>query len=67
MSDSAFKTAAFPGCTTQELRDIVATGPSQGDLTILAEIARREKAIAGDMSVMTSGERLRYIRTGKAR
>lgn len=65
MSDAAFKTAAFPGYTTNELRAAVAEG--RGNETIVREIARREKALAGDTSVMTDGERLRFARTGKAR
>lgn len=63
--DAAFKTAAYPGYTTNQLREIMIDG--RGNNIIAAEIIRREKAIAGDISVMTVGERLRFLRTGKPR
>lgn len=55
--DSAFKTAPYPGYTTQELRDMLRTRPCCAP--IMDEIHRREKVAAGDMSVATPGERLR--------
>lgn len=60
MSDSAFKSAPFPGLSTAELRLAVSRGSSKA-VEIQAEIDRREKAAAGDTSVMTAGERLRYV------
>lgn len=63
--DNAFDTAPYPGYTTAELRDMLRTRPTC--LPIRDEVYRRERAEAGDMSVMTPGERLRFVRTGKAR
>lgn len=63
--DNAFKTAPYPGYTTDELRHMLRTRPGCGP--IMDEIYRREKVLAGDMSVMTAGERLRFVQTGKAR
>lgn len=74
--DAAFKTAAFPGFTTQKLRERVAgwevnnaaaraAGLHAGvDIyeRMRSEIERREKVAAGDVSVMTPGERLRHAR-----
>jgi hypothetical protein len=63
--DSAFDTAPYPGYTTDELRQMLRTRP--GCLPIWDEVHRRERVEAGDVSVMTPGERLRFVRTGKAR
>ncbi len=71
--DNAFKTASYPGYTTNELRNMVSEGNIGTEFNpeaknkIREEIARREKAALGDTSVMTHGERLRFARTGKAR
>ncbi|RUU95885.1 hypothetical protein EOB36_31380 [Mesorhizobium sp. M6A.T.Cr.TU.017.01.1.1] len=59
MSDSAFKTAAYPGYSTGQLRDMVLN--KRNDM-MEAEIARRERVAAGDITVMTDGERLRFAR-----
>lgn len=69
MSDAAFKTAAFPAYTTAALKDRLA-GTDGNPLPLAeetaakmrAEIARREKVAAGDVSVMSAGERLRHSR-----
>lgn len=62
MSDAAFKTAAFPGYTTQSLRDRASGAPEGIRRQMEAEIARRAKRDAGDWSVMTDGERLRAVK-----
>lgn len=62
--DSGFKSRPFPAYTLTELRNMVAAGAASA--AVVAEVARREKAIAGDVSVMSDGERLRFARTGKA-
>jgi hypothetical protein len=61
--DSAFPTAAYPGHTTAQLQSAVAAG--RGTPAMLAEIDRRARRDAGDVSVMTPGERLRHIRTNR--
>lgn len=74
MSDSAFKSAPFAGYATAELRlrvERADNGTNPLDPVILsrirAEITRREAVMAGDVSQMTAGERLRFTQTGKAR
>lgn len=65
--DAAFKTAAYPSYTTDELRGFIAAvahGPATERM--VAEIARREAVAAGDMSRATPGERLRAIREAQA-
>lgn len=62
MSDAAFKTSAFPGYTTQQLRDWAPSRPEGIRRQMEAEIARRARRDAGDVSVMTPGERLRLAR-----
>ena len=64
--DAAFKTAAYPAYTTAELRRWLAEHASgtrqfaDGQYhKICAELTRRAKRDAGDVSVMTDGERLR--------
>lgn len=57
--DSAFPTAAYPGYTTDQLRTMALTSVNAPKM--LAEIARRERVAAGDMSVATPGERLRHV------
>lgn len=73
MSDAAFKTAAFPGYTTAQLVGFIAKAKADGFYEgcehyskMDAEIDRRSRVEAGDTSVMTSGERLRFLKTGKA-
>lgn len=63
MSDAAFKTAPFPGYTTEQLEQFL-SGPNDPAVAdrMRAEIARRERVAAGDRSVMTPGERLRAAR-----
>lgn len=66
--DAAFKTAKYPGYTTAELQKILvdSKGGNMAGITedhrfeIADEIARRAKVKAGDVSVMTDGERLRH-------
>lgn len=60
MSDAAFKTALYPGYTTQQLREWAPSRPEGVRRQMEAEIARRERRDAVDVSVMTDGERLRY-------
>jgi len=57
--DSAFKTAPYPGYTIGQLRVMAAKGSDNAPI-MLAEIARRERVYAGDVSVMTAGERLTH-------
>lgn len=67
MSDAAFQTAAYPAYTTAELSRWLADH-SEGKLLLAAdqyqkvcsELTRRAKRDAGDVSVMTPGERLRF-------
>jgi len=72
--DAAFATAKYPGYTTAELGCMLIKHeerrviyPANQLKDIRAEIARRAKVDAGDVSVMTPGERLRFVKTGKAR
>jgi hypothetical protein len=58
--DSAFATAPYPGYTTTQLQAAIAAG--RGTPAMVAEIERRARRDAGDVSVMTAGERLRHIR-----
>jgi hypothetical protein len=70
MSDCAFKTAAFPAYTTKELERSVKENPLLTDAQrnkMRAELERRMAVAAGDVSVMTDGERLRFAKTGTAR
>lgn len=74
MSDSAFKTAPFPGSTTARLREVIEIArvdptawPADMVERMKAEVARRDRVDAGDKTVMTDGERLRFAKTGKAR
>ncbi len=73
MSDAAFKTAKYPGYTTAELQAFIADYDSstavdqvrapQAIADMKAEIERRAKVAAGDVSVMTDGERLRQVKS----
>lgn len=68
MSDAAFRTAKYPGYTTAELQKIIedSKGGNVPGITedhrfeMADEIGRRAKVKAGDVSVMTEGERLRH-------
>ncbi|TIW56699.1 MAG: hypothetical protein E5V54_11310 [Mesorhizobium sp.] len=64
--DNAFKTAPFAAYTTKQLQIAIVAG-SQASDRMHAEIARRARVEAGDVEVMTPGERLRFAKTGKAR
>lgn len=63
MSDAAFKTGAYPAYTIDELKAFVAEGREPSIAAAMtAEIARRDRVAAGDVSAMTPGERLRHSR-----
>lgn len=65
MSDSAFTSAPYPAYTTAQLKDRVDNAIELPDDTrekMRTEIERRAKREAGDVSVMTAGERLRFNR-----
>lgn len=68
MSDAAFKTAAYPAYSTNELREWLRrphSGMTEEVTTrVYREVERREKVAAGDVSVMTDGEKLRYHAKG---
>lgn len=71
MADTAFKAAAFPGLTTAQLeREYAAKSKifGYGDFCekAQAELDRRYAVANGDVSVMTPGERLRFVKTGRA-
>jgi len=64
MSDSAFKTAPYPSYTTAQLRERAAD-PQTSDATAILmqnEIERRDRVAAGDRSIMTPSERLRFAK-----
>lgn len=68
MSDSAFKTAAYPGLTTAQLEEAYARNSKiigHGEICekMQAELDRRFAVSNGDVSVMTAGERLRYAKS----
>lgn len=69
MSDNAFRTAYFPGYTTAQLKEKLNGVGMLMETVILMEyeIDRREKVAAGDVSVMTPGERLRHARKESGR
>jgi hypothetical protein len=64
MSDAAFKSAPFAAYTSAQLREAVERGENSADARakMIMEIARRAQRDAGDVSVMTPGERLRHAR-----
>lgn len=64
MADAAFKTAPYAAYTTDQLRAVIANG--NGTEKMVAEIERRAKRDAGDVSVMMPAERLRYARVNPA-
>jgi len=76
MSDAAFKQAAYPAYTKAQLIIMLAGKPYSlsnprgltGDQRrkMEAEVLRRDAVEAGDLSVMTPGERLRYARSQEA-
>lgn len=60
MSDSAFANHPYPSYTTKDLIALIRDTPSN---TLMAnEIIRRNFRAMGDMSIMSAGERLSYIR-----
>ncbi len=66
MSDAAFKSAPYAGYITNELREWLRR-PHSGmteevTVRVYHEVERREKVAAGDVSVMTDGECLRYAK-----
>jgi hypothetical protein len=54
-----FNSAPYPGYTSAELIDAAFLSPFGAEMR--AEVARREKVAAGDLSVATAGERLRIL------
>ena len=58
--------ATFPAYTVAELEAFILAG-RDGDGKMTAEVARRAKVAAGDMTLATGGERIRYAKTGQAR
>lgn len=66
--DSAFKSAPYPTLTTNELRQAVSRYVAAGNdddakcHAMRTEIMRREAVALGDTTVMTAGERLRWVR-----
>jgi hypothetical protein len=60
--DAAFKSAPYPSATTAQLREMAVKAEGDKKAIMLAEIERRARRDAGDVSVMTPGERLRRIR-----
>lgn len=70
MSDAAFKSAPFSAYSTPELETRITALRGDGfsvDVVVKmrAEINRRAKVEAGDVSVMTPGERLRFAAKGR--
>lgn len=57
--DAAFPSAKYPAYTTVELRAMAATETGPALAVMIAELERRARRDAGDVSVMTPGERLR--------
>jgi hypothetical protein len=53
--------ACYLSMTTAQLRASIAEG--RGNDRMVGEISRRERRDAGDISVMTGGERLRLLRS----
>jgi hypothetical protein len=68
MSDAAFKGAPYGAYTTDELKAFIEKNPQLPETAnkMRAELFRREKVAAGDVQVMTDGERLRYAREMEA-
>jgi len=71
--DAAFPTGAYPAYTVAELKLMVllheegrVTQPAKALGIIKGEITRRDRVAAGDVSVMTPGERLRAAREALA-
>lgn len=66
--DASFPTAKYASYTTEELKNFVLEKPGVPNIGAAArncmrdEIARRAKRDAGDVSVMTAGERLRALK-----
>lgn len=57
--DAALPTGKYPAYTTSQLRDMAATASGTEAAVMIAELERRARRDAGDVSVMTPGERLR--------
>jgi len=71
MANTAFATADYPGYTTAQLQDAYNAKSKIigfGDVAerMQKELDRRFARDNGDMSAMTPGERLRFVKTGKA-
>lgn len=68
--DAAFNSAPFAGYTDADLRhrlethELTSVNHIAQAARFRAELDRRAKRDAGDTSVMTPGERLRYIKAG---
>lgn len=61
MSDSAFKTHPYPSYTSDQLRAFIGEGrDTEGRM--YGELLRRAKRDAGDVSVMSDGERLWHFK-----
>ena len=57
--DAALPTGKYPAYTTVELREMATTTSGPAAAVMIAELERRARRDAGDVSVMTPGERLR--------
>lgn len=58
--DNAFRSKPYPGMTLAQLEAVAAKG--NADPRIVAEIERRQKVAAGDLTLMYPAERQRYCR-----
>lgn len=74
MSDAAFATAKFPAYSTADLSRWLANHSEGKSMLaanqyhdVCAELTRRGKVAAGDVSQMTPGERLRRVREQDAK
>lgn len=66
--DAAFNAGAYPAYTTAQLEAALAEGriPEVAE-RMRAELDRRARVAAGDVSAMTPGERLRHVRQQEGR
>jgi len=66
--DSPISSCAYPGYSLAQLKAKIEDGTcAESSIPkILAEIDRRERVKAGDMSVATAAERLRNLKNGEA-
>lgn len=64
--DAAFQSRPWPSLTSAELAAAIIkpTTPDERRTAMKAELDRRAKVAAGDVSVMFPAERLRHIRAG---